>query len=703
MKRGLLALGILLGVAVVQARADYVILLYNAGQQKDPGMAQMGAAGQMGAMGIPGFGAAGPGARGGAGAMGALGGPPGLGMGGAVGIPPGFGVMGGGAAGDIGVPGAGGAMGALGGPPGFGVMGAGAMGGAIGIPGLGFTGFTGGLVDTSSKSPPLRVMAVVESKKPVFVIQPSPATLGKLVVRLDHKWGASYVWGNTIDEIILLTQRNGRALPSVTIRFEAERQKINQRGKASTRDQIALAQWALEHGLLTQFEKTMDELAKNDPADPTVAVYTKVREALAQKPSSDDTALWKKKVFDSHRTALSDHYVLFHTSARDETAEVKSRLARLEETFKAFYYWHALHGKALPVPRKRLMAVVESANEQPSDAYLKQVKRLEARPIHRGSALAPRQNVIVFAGSRIDQPYEVLTRSTEKMWAEYDPDGIIAYKPSGFPRGVPYISGPSFEAQSLALLTKALKDDAEVAAATFDGTRQLLAGAELLPGNVAAPQWIHAGMGSLFQTPAGSPWRMYGAPHWAHYFTFKKLKTDKKLPGDFQLLKDVVTDRYFIEGSKEKGTPVKGRSTAWALTYFLATKKLDQLHAYFRELSRMPRDLEFDTEALLDCFARAFGYYDVKTRKRDDGALSRLASEWVSAMDDVALDNEAQPMFEKIFKLQNELEEELREGDKPKPVPGGGGGVIPGFPGFPGGPRPPGVPGQGNRGGGPAN
>src|SRR3954465_12663878 len=80
MKRGLLAMAALLGVAVTHARADYIIILANVGQRPEAKGGQAGQGGQIGA-----------------GGGGAMGGAPGGGiMGG--GGPPGGGIMGGGGA-----------------------------------------------------------------------------------------------------------------------------------------------------------------------------------------------------------------------------------------------------------------------------------------------------------------------------------------------------------------------------------------------------------------------------------------------------------------------------------------------------------------------------------------------------------------------------------------------------------------------------
>src|SRR5207302_5690237 len=74
-------------------------------------------------------------------------------------------------------------------------------------------------------------------------------------------------------------------------------------------------------------------------------------------------------------------------------------------------------------------------------------------------------------------------------------------------------------------------------------------------------------------------------------------------------LKKVVTDEYFREARKinQDAAWTKARTMTWALTYFLAEGgHLDQLMAYYQELGNLPRDMEFDDEILMGCFARAF-------------------------------------------------------------------------------------------------
>src|SRR5207302_8746015 len=108
-----------------------------------------------------------------------------------------------------------------------------------------------------------------------------------------------------------------------------------------------------------------------------------------------------------------------------------------------------------------------------------------------------------------------------------------------------------WQAQTYSLLLRAMEEDQEQASVSHSATRQILVGAGLLPGSVDLPQWVQSGMGSFMQTPYGSPWRGYGAPHWSYLLSFRELKKDKKLAAPYELLKGVVGDNYFAEGNKK--------------------------------------------------------------------------------------------------------------------------------------------------------
>jgi hypothetical protein len=159
-------------------------------------------------------------------------------------------------------------------------------------------------------------------------------------------------------------------------------------------------------------------------------------------------------------------------------------------------------------------------------------------------------------------------------------------------------------------------------------------------------------------------------------------------------LKNVVTDGFFrkTDGGKDKAALQKARAMSWALTYYLAhdgglgNQKLDGLRRYFNELSRLPRDLEFDDKVLLNCFARAFGLVDTSNQV-DKAKFTRFAVNWNKYMQGITLE-----VDDGLKELKKVLEE-IAIARKPSPGTGAG-PTGPGGPGGPGGAGQPG--GSGN-------
>jgi hypothetical protein len=253
----------------------------------------------------------------------------------------------------------------------------------------------------------------------------------------------------------------------------------------------------------------------------------------------------------------------------------------------------------------------------------------------------------------------------------------------------------------MALLMRVMEDDAELAAVSHDGTRQLLYASGLLPRGVAAPEWAQFGLGSFFETPVGSPWMSPGAPSFVYLPVFKEMVKRKRLEkSDVDTLRKVVTNSYFrfAERAKTEGSKQKAESTAWALTYYLAQKRLDGLLRFYQELAKMPRDLELSDEVLLDAFARAFDCVDAN-KNVDEAKLTKLAEQWVLYVNGTNL--EAEEIYSEIRKTQAEMRAQPNQGNNRGPgtgAPTGPGGIPPGAlpPGGPGGGR-----GPGPRGGGP--
>jgi hypothetical protein len=500
-------------------------------------------------------------------------------------------------------------------------------------------------------------------------------------IQIDHKWGSTILYTSP-GQIDITVER----LPTVRVRYEQKLKDVTRGGKPTERQFEDLAEWCLAHGMLDEFARNMDQLGDLAPGNKAFLAYKAVKTAIDRPVPTGDLSDVHKKLGSRFKAPReSPHYVLLY-DAKEERPDISTRLTRLEDTFKAFFYWFALKGVVLQLPDHRLVAVLTDSPD-----YFKELRRrFDSGPLVADGFYARRENVAVFSSRRLDLAYDALSKVTKDMWERgWDPEKLLSRDPQdarkAHPRGA---SGEEIAyAQTVALLTKALQEESEVASVTHEGTRQLLAAASLKPGTVllprgvAAPEWVQFGVGSFFETPEGAPWMGTGAPSWTYLVAFDVLQTGEKLDKAEDAIKMVITDKYFQESNhgRHRGALLNARTMSWSLTYYLARKHTDGLIRYFQELENLPRDLEFDDDVLLGCFGRAFGLMQ-DPKHIDEGKLAELAKDWYQTIKDTPLEiNEAR---KDAIKAEQERYNKRR----------GGGGGVPKPPAGPAGPGGVGVP-----------
>jgi hypothetical protein len=709
MKRWYLAAALLF-LSAGLASADYVIIVANLGSTNDSTnelRTQAGMAGMQGGQSPQGmFGNRGGPPAGMAGNMPPGGMMPGGMMGMRGNMPPG-GMMPGGMRGMM----PGGMMGMRGGMMGMrgGMSMAGMMPGGM----MGMMGMMGGAPDVDDV--PYFVVAVVEVEPTagdlVKKLEPKdPGQIGMAKVKHNlAKNGTCTLLSKTdILEVFIIKKDNDRkSLPTVLHRFE-EKFAAYTKDKASAELLLELAEWTLEHGLVDKFPLVMAKLIEADKAHPAAVAYQKVKAELDKPPVRDEEASnWRNKLLSGYKVTEDDthHYAIVHNSATAGTIEVQSHLDLLENSFRGFYYWFAMKGIALPVPKHRLVAVVTSQEKD----FKHFQKILTSSPVVVDGFFARRENLAVMASKRQDDTYEQL----EKYWKNFEDKGyrrtdiLSGRKGVGYPKEADLTQpGVVHEARMVALMLKALEREAELATVSHEASRQLVFSTGLLPRNVAAPEWLLFGLGSFFETPLESPWAGIGAP--SSYFLPRwhelKAKGFEKKPED--TLTKIVTDAYFrgLPSAVEKDSAAhtayehavrKARTAAWSLTYFLAKQKLEGLQHYFKELGKMPRDIELDDEVLLGCFARAFSAVDANN-KVDKAQLAKLAKEWYSYMDNVKFESEStMKQIREIFRKKLQESQSQNTAGQGQVDPNTGQPLQGGLPGMllPGGGR--GAPGGG--------
>jgi hypothetical protein len=519
--------------------------------------------------------------------------------------------------------------------------------GSRGGPGMpGGPGFPSGMMrglfssqadEDEPDSAPLFVGAVIEvDHKDV-----KPLMSGRYHIK--HKWGETNLYlGEEVEWTII-------KVDTVAQKFDYKRKHIRNSDTNRVEELLNLADWSLAHGLLDKLPGLMDEVAKADPKQPAVVAYQKVRAALERPIGKvDDAVRWQQKLGD-FRTKSSKHYTLLYDCPGEKQAE--SVLQLLERNYQGFFYWFAMRGKALPLPERRLVAVLVDSPE----AFQQKHKDIfDDTPLVEDGYYVRRENLAVISAQRLDEGYDALTKVVKNIWDVTHLSEEELLKGKGL--GVAVYFNESAKAQTLTLVRKAMEEEGERATVTLEGTRQLIDALGLLPRSVEAPKWIDLGMANCFVTPKGSYWSGTGSPNLMYLVNFKLWDHEKKLEKNpTEALKAVVTDRYFhqIKDSKNKhNAQAKARTMSWALVYFLAHKKREGLLRYYQELAQEPRDLDLDEDVLLTCFARAFGLVDAKKPNEvDETELNKLAAAWYKFMRDTPL----------------EIDENLKEAIKKRP------------------------------------
>jgi hypothetical protein len=649
------------------------------GQLGQPNMAgNLGALGNRGGSGIGGFGGRGAGMAGAAGFGGR-----GAGMAGIAGAGSGQGPPRGGMAGVAGFGGSGQ------GPPRVG------MGGLSGFGGRGFAG-----TESETKDlPPAKITVRFELKTAPKKKSYETANKEKRIIyQIAHKWGHS-----TIVESDLIKVNSVTKVDKIDTKYKKEKDNAR-KAKGDKVAQLHLARWALQHDQVKDFPKIMEDVAAIDPNDRAVVAFRKVEAAINLRPSGDDPgAAWiKSKTQEKYETKTNPHcphYLLITNSAKQD--EIDGCLKRLEDNFRTFYYWFALQGQALQVPKYRLVAVLLTEK----DVFENYHSWFKTIPVEAAGFTARRDNVPIMYSKRLDNLYVQLDKENNRIWQKAARPDLLKGTES-----LPKKTKTANE-QVLTLVQQVMEEETKLATITHEGTRQLLAVTGLpqqdasspwtpmLARTMSGPEWVRFGMASFFESPEGAYWPGAAIKSWKYHVQFLFLLEDKKLDDAWEVLKKVITDKYFREaqatGDKEKLETA--RATSWALAYYLASgddrggRLTSGLIEYFRLLSKLPRDMELSDAAMRKAFDQAFNL-------ADENAEKQFAIQWLGAMRRVKFEvagfwsNAQKARKAEQDALKAKEDDKNAEGGPARPPQGGIGPMRPPMGGFPNGPPPMGPP-----------
>jgi hypothetical protein len=343
----------------------------------------------------------------------------------------------------------------------------------------------------------------------------------------------------------------------------------------STKDAVTFAQELLDYAAegkqlpleADRFVKAWGPIARavRGPAQPATEAET-----------------WKARL-DARDVRSDGHYALIYWDA--SPVEVARRTRQLNDNFIGFYLFHAVRGNPPPVPAKQLVAVLAKQGQSMRGLH----HALDGMPVQADAFYAPDHDLLVLSPERLDGVGQTFLQQQQQVFVKglsREPllDGLIPKLDSTGEKG------PRPEdvarAATLALVEKFAFEDAEIAAVSREGTRQLLFATNQLPRFVTLPIWLSNGSVNYLARPRGpayvtvgeedTPYMHvalhtgYGPPNYvlrrhftdivrdleAHHKTTGKLQADRDhlLELQARMLVNVLTDSYFA-GLKNADDP----------------------------------------------------------------------------------------------------------------------------------------------------
>ena len=601
----------------------------------------------------------------------------------------------------------------IGGPPGMGMVGM----GTIGNPNPGQGQMGGG---TNNPPPPL----TVKLRHDDYVIAVIPIKKSYTVrangdVWIAHQWTkGGDISAKIFKNADILTSQIRLPVPKRLYAMHMAKTVEAQRGVNWYHQ---TASWCLEHGLTEECEKALDMVVKlvadgkgGTPEAITkasAAAWVKIKDEInLDSPKVDLVKDWKERAgLPSSKTSL--HYAILYDGNNELFEEsVKRRLGYLEQNFRTFYMLNVLQGRALKLPEQKQVAVVS----RDIDAFGEQrISSDSTEMLTADGFFAQRDNVIFFSPRRTDEAWLNFSKITRSVFDKYGYSLLLSGKPIGDTRKRYDDTAKEeiFRGQMYAMVQQALEEEAELAAATQEGTRQLYIASGLLPKAVYLPGWLKFGLAAQQEvTKAPFPtdtqakvgfWPSSGGASWSWMRYFEDIKTTRRVGVPLQALTDTLAGKSFddaalgIEPSPvikrvEKGkvedeawtkksaryaAEARAKTLSWALVWYLTRNYPAELYTFFGELSALPRDLEPDEGVLTLMFARSFKLTKASpTGDIPDGALmAKFADEWIRWMT-----RQNSPTTDL------KLEDAAVQGFGESQTPGEGSPMIPGMPGGPG-------------------
>jgi hypothetical protein len=367
-----------------------------------------------------------------------------------------------------------------------------------------------------------------------------------------------------------------------------------QRSK-TTKDFLEAARLALQRGMLKDFYQCCSEAYKLDPKDPTLTRLIEARKRIKKPLGTHDTIESELRAQPNlprlMKTSVSAHYVMLHDtsdSVKRGSTRAQKRLELLENVYESYFMKFALDGVVLEPPTQHMMVLL-FADE---GTYLRYATSLDPDLKSASGFWSPKDNIGVFYDQGTTEEMKELTEISEEL-----NKAKLKARKTAASRDVGQL------ANSLDLLLKIAKEEADVEVVSHEATHQLAGNTGLMPRNKLGLRWAHEGLASYFETPAAAGWGGVGAVNETRLIGYKRIA---RIP-ELSKLEFLVSDTLF-DAAATNGAVLDAYGYSWALTHYLMENRFSELVTYYRKCSELAGDDEGNilrkdlVEVFNDCF-----------------------------------------------------------------------------------------------------
>ncbi len=391
------------------------------------------------------------------------------------------------------------------------------------------------------------------------------------------------------------------------------------------------AVWCLEHGLLPEFHRAVDQLAAANASEPFAVEAKRLKEELA-KPLGDTAAIETELVKDyggsTGKIVKTAHFLLVHDGEKPEKSDIKrkrpeARVEQLEQLLEVFIYKCAERGLPVRIPTEPLKIALVSKipkKVQPGE---------RTTPVDKNIYWAANQNVLFIddrsrvpsldALKKLQSDVQKQATQPKSKKSGYGAAGAGAGAAGGAMAGGAG-GGDSFSqlsATQLAKLNVSLQslmsigiENHELESVSREAAYMFLANCGVVTR--AAPWWVQDGLAAYFEFPAEMGLVKIGDVGQIRQAWYQASLQDP----DPITVTDIITGRIYEDAQSTNGA-MRAGTQSWALMHYLLQTKPEGVVQYLGNFQSMPPDVALGEEVLTAIFDQAF-----------DGDRSSLEEAW---------------------------------------------------------------------------